>query len=498
MDTLSRDELNELAASYGVGLPDAQAETVRDLVNDFLAPLDAIEEVQTPADRSEETGERSWRRPDPGADPCGAVVHRCDVPPAGDGPLSEMTVGVKDIVSVAGVPMECGSDVMRGFVSGRDATVVERMREAGARVTATLACDEFAGSARGTTGSGGPVRNPHDLERTASGSSGGSAVAVAEGTVDAALGSDTGGSIRMPAAVCGVVGLKPTHGLVPLAGVAENTYTQDHVGPLATSVADCAQVLSAIAGKTPDDPGSMVAAGRDTYRVGGYVEAAADPPAAADITLAVVEEGMAKGVRDEVVDRTASALDLLRDAGVTVERVSIPEYHQTPVVKNLLSLSELAAHWRAGGAPYRRGGVVDPGYQDALHARTRANPDRLGAFYRSKLLAGAQLLERGGRLYTRAQAAREVVREAFEAALDGVDALVAPTMPDIAPRIKDVADPGFDWSLNTRPADVTRQPAMSLPVGRVEGMPVGLHLQTGAFEEASLLGVAARVEATLD
>lgn len=498
METLSRDELEELAAAFGVGLPDAQAETVRDLVNDFLAPLDEIEEVGTPADRSGETGERSWRRPDPGTDPHGAVAHRCDVPSAGDGPLSGMEMGVKEIVSVAGVPMECGSDVMRGFVPGRDAAVVERLREAGARLTATLACDEFAGSARGTTGSGGPVRNPHDPERTASGSSGGSAAAVAEGTVDAALGSDTGGSIRMPAAVCGVVGLKPTHGLVPLAGVVENTYTQDHVGPLAPSVADCARVLDAIAGKTPDDPGSMAAAGRDTYRVGGYAEAAADPPAAADLTLAVVEEGMGEEVRTEVVDRTTAALDLLEDAGATVERVSVPEYDRTAVVKNLLSLSELAAHWRAGGAPYRRGGVVDPGYQDALHARTRAHPDRLGAFYRSKLLAGARLLERGGRLYTRAQAARETVREAFEDALDGADALVAPSMPDVAPRIEDVADPGFDWSLNTRPADVTRQPALSLPAGRVDAMPVGLHLQTAAFEEASLLGVAARVEATLD
>jgi amidase/aspartyl-tRNA(Asn)/glutamyl-tRNA(Gln) amidotransferase subunit A len=175
----------------------------------------------------------------------------------------------------------------------------------------------------------------------------------------------------------------------------------------------------------------------------------------------------------------------------------VPEHEWTPVVKNLLSFSELAAHWRAAGAPYRRGGVVEPGYQDALRARTAAHADRLGPFYRSKLLAGAHLLERGGRLYTRAQAAREAVRESFEAALADVDALVAPTMPDVAPRIEDVADPGFDWSRNTRPADVTRQPAVSVPNGRVEEMPVGLHLQSEAFTERRLVGVAARVEATL-
>jgi amidase/aspartyl-tRNA(Asn)/glutamyl-tRNA(Gln) amidotransferase subunit A len=141
---------------------------------------------------------------------------------------------------------------------------------------------------------------------------------------------------------------------------------------------------------------------------------------------------------------------------------------------------------------------VDPGYQDALHARTRAHADRLGAYYRSKLLAGAYLLERGGRLYTRAQAAREAVRKSFEDALDGLDALVAPTMPDVAPRIEDAADPGFDWSKNTRPADVTRQPAISVPNGHVEGLPVGLHLQSEAFSERRLVGVASRVEATVE
>jgi amidase/aspartyl-tRNA(Asn)/glutamyl-tRNA(Gln) amidotransferase subunit A len=497
VDPLSPDELDGLAERFGVGLPDAQAETVRDQVNDFLRPLDDVERTATPADRGPAGGERSWRAPDPGEDPHAAVAHYCDVPPAGDGPLSGVDVGVKEIVAVAGVPMECGSDVMRGHVPGRDAAVVTRLREAGGRVTATLACDEFAGSARGTTGADGPVRNPHDSDRTAGGSSGGSAAAVATGDVDAALGTDTGGSVRIPAAFCGVVGVKPTHGLVPLAGVVENTYTQDHVGPLAGSVVDCARVLDAVAGASPDDPASTAAAGRESYRVGGYAEAATDPPDAADLTLGVVDEGLGDGVRPEVAARTEAAAEALADAGATVERVSVPRYHDTPVVKNLLSLTELAAHWRAGGAPYRRGGVVDPGHVDALTARTRAHGERLGPYYRSKLLAGAHLLEHGGRLYTRAQAAREAVRESFEAALDGRDALVAPTMPAVAPPVADAADPGFDYARNTRPANVTRQPGVTLPNGDVGGLPVGLHLQGAPFTEARLLGVAARVEATL-
>ncbi len=495
MDTLSRDELTALADEFGVGLPDAQVETVRAQVNDFLAPLSDLTTLPTPADSRPAGGERSWHAPE--TNPYGAVAHWCDVPAAGDGPLSGTAVGVKDVVAVAGVPMECGSDVMRGHVPGVDAVAVERLRAAGADVVATLACDEFAGSARGTTGADGPVLNPHDTARTAGGSSGGSAVAVATGDVDAALGSDTGGSVRIPAAFCGVVGLKPTHGLVPLAGVVENTYTQDHLGPLADSVRGCARLLDAVAGPTPADPASAVAAARDDYRVGGYVEAVDDPPEAADLTLAVVEAGTSDEVRPDVVARTAAAVDRLETAGVAVERVVVDHYDRTPAIKNLLSLTELAAHWRAGGAPYRRGGVVDPAHVEALTARTRAYGDRLGPYYRSKLLAGARLIQRGGGLYAHAQAAREAVRESFADALAGVDALVTPTVPDVAPRLPDTADPGFDYAYATRPADVTRQPAVTLPNGTVDGLPVGLQLQAGTFEETHLLGVAARVERAL-
>ncbi|MFB6159635.1 MAG: amidase family protein [Haloferacaceae archaeon] len=494
MDELSVDELRTLADSFGVGLPDAQVEAVHEQVNDFLRPLEAVDKL--PVERADAGGDRTWR--EPVDDPHDAVAHRCDVPPAGaDGRLAGLDVGLKDNIAVAGVPMECGSEVMRGFVPRTDAAVTRRLREAGARITAKLACDEFAGSARGTTGVGGPIRNPHDPERTAGGSSGGSAVAVATGDVDAALGTDTGGSVRMPAAFCGVVGVKPTHGLVPLSGVVENTYTQDHVGPLADSVGACARVLDAVAGTDPDDPASLVAAGREGYRVGGYADAVASAPDAGDLTLAFVEESVGDGVADAVAERTEAALAAVEDAGGTVRRVSVDGYGHTSSVKNLLSLSELAAHWRAGGAPYRRGGVVDDGFQAALAARTEAGGRELSAYYRSKLLAGAHLLDRGGRRYTRAQAAREALAESFADALGDADALALPTMPDVAPPLADADDPGFSYGRNTRPADVTRTPAVTVPNGSVGGLPVGFQLMGPAFGEAGLLGAAAAVESTL-
>jgi len=495
---VSTDELVALGRAFGVAVGDGEATAVRDEVNAMLASVPPVDELPTRR-HGGDVGERTWREPT--GDPCNAVATACHVPPrdAGEGPLSDATVGVKDVVAVAGVPMECGSDAMRGYVPGRDAAAVERLRAAGATIAAKTTLDEFAGCARGTTGTDGPVRNPHDREHTAGGSSGGSAVAVATGRTTVALGTDTGGSIRIPAAFCGVVGLKPTHGLVPLSGVVENTYTQDHLGPFAASVREAAAVLEAVAGKDPVDPASMAAAGRDDYRVGGYVDAVDDAPAVDALAVGVLEEAFGDGVRDAVADRTDAALEALADAGATVERVSVPEFEYGKAVKNALSFTELAAHWRDGGAQLRRGGVVDEGYQAAFARRTAAASGELSEFYRSKLLAGAFLLDaHDGRHYVRAQAAREVIADAVGDALAEYDVLAMPTVPAVAPPIADTADPGFDYARNTRLANVTRLPAVSLPNGSVDGLPVGLQLVAPAFAEARLLAASAAVEPHLD
>jgi amidase/aspartyl-tRNA(Asn)/glutamyl-tRNA(Gln) amidotransferase subunit A len=497
MRELSIDDLVELGERYGVPLREAEAATVRAETNAFLASMAGLDELTPPTD-GHDTAARSWREPTD--DPHHALAVECDVPPpprAGTA-LADVAVGVKDVIAVAGVPMQCGSAVMQGYVPGFDAAVVERLLDAGAHVTAITACDEFAGSSRGTTGYGGPTTNPFDPDRTAGGSSGGSAVAVATGRVDVALGTDTGGSVRVPAAFCGVVGLKPTYGLVPLHGVVENTYTQDHVGPLATSVREAARVLDAVAGPDDRDPASLQAAVQEGYRTGEYAAAVADPPAVEAVTLGLLESGLADGVTPDVAARTEAAVADLAAAGAAVSRVDVEGFGHGRAVKNVLSATEIAAHWAAGGAPYRRGGLVDAGYQAELAARAASSGASLGSFYKSKLLAGAHVIEaRDGRPYTRAQAAREVLRERFDEALADVDALVLPTTPDVAPRLAAVDEPAFDYARNTRAADVTRLPAITLPNGTVDGLPVGLQLVGGAFEEASLLGTAAAVESTL-
>jgi len=196
-------------------------------------------------------------------------------------------------------------------------------------------------------------------------------------------------------------------------------------------------------------------------------------------------------------DDLEEIIDALEDAGADVHGVSVPSFHDGRPIKNALSFVELATHWRDGAAPYRRGGVDETLQTGFARARAAASGE-LSDFYTSKLLAGAQVVDaHDGRPYVRAQAARERLRAAFEDALDGVDALLLPTMPDVAPRIDSVGEWSYDYARNTRAANVTRLPAVTVPNGTASGLPVGLQLMGPAFDDARLLSVAAGVAATI-
>lgn len=494
MRRVSTAELEELGEAFGIELDNAVVDDVGDRVNRWLDRLGGLDDLTS--GKNQRTGERQWA--DPSTDRLNAISVECDVSPRRSGSLSGVSVGVKDIIAVAGVPMQCASRVMQGYIPGFDAAVVERLLKEGASITMKTNLDEFAASGSGTTSESGPIRNPHDVERTAGGSSGGSAAAVGAGLVDTALGTDTGGSIRIPASFCGIVGLKPTYGLVPLHGIVENTYTQDHVGPMTPTVGAAARILDAVAGVDDRDPGSLQAAGRAGYQVGGYADSVENPPAFDSITLGVLDEGFGDGIADGVSERCQAIIETLETSGVRVETVSVQHFDRATAIKDTLSLVELAAHWRAGGAQYRRGGIVDEGYQVALASRRRAKSRAMGAHYASKLLAGAWVIDaHDGQPYVKAQLAREVLRQEFESALAGVDAVCLPTMPEVAPRIEDADDPDFDYGRNTRPADVTRLPAITVPAGTKDGLPIGFQLMGDGFDEATILGIAGRIEAAL-
>lgn len=492
---VTSSEVLDLADRYGIEVGESEAAAIRDGINERLARFDDVHDVGTAERRG--LGERSWWGPNEEDDPYNAISIHCHVEPASDHSdvLEGRTVVLKDVIAVAGVPLQCGSAAMQGFVPSSDATVTRRLRTAGATITGKANLDEFAGGGRGKSFRG-RILNPHDTDRIAGGSSGGSAAAVAAELADLALGTDTGGSVRLPAAFCGVVGIKPTYGLVPLTGVIENTYSLDHVGAMASGVAETASVLEAIAGKDRDDPVSMGAAGRDDYRVGGYVEAARDPPDPGTLSVGLLSNGF-EGVADGVRARAEETVERLAEAGANVEYVTVAGFDLAPVVKNAISYCELAGYWRDRGLPLRRGGDtgVDPGDRTGFARQMEGSTGDLGQFYRSRILAGAHLLEaHDGRHYLHALRAKRTIQQRFAASLEDVDVLAWPTTLDVAPRVDEADVSDTEFGRNTRPVNLTGLPAVSVPNGTVDGLPVGIQLLAPAFREARLLGIAAAVE----
>lgn len=492
MRRVSEQEIRRFAGQFGMDIDPEEAVTLREKVNARLENLSPLFEMSHNPD--DPTDNRWWNSPN--ENPHNAVTVRCEINDSEDTTdlLESVTVGVKDNIAVAGVPMQCASEVMQEFVPAVDATVVERLLAAGAKVTCKTNLDEFAGAPLGTTARSGEITNPYDEACVAGGSSSGSAVVVAMNEVDIALGTDTGGSIRIPASFCGTIGFKPTYGLVPLDGVVENTYTADHVGPISRSVDDAARALTAMAGVSEQDPASLQAAGRPGYRSADYLSAVHDPPAVRNLDLGVLTNGFGEGVADAVDERTMATIETLEDAGADLQPVTLDCFEQGQAIKDCLSFVEMAANWRAGGATYRRSKIISERFQSVFARRTRDASDELNEFYKTKLLAGAYLIDGfSGRTYTRAQAAREEFRAEFEDTLKDLDALVLPTMPDTAPPIENALDPGFDYGRNTRAANVARIPAITLPNGTVDGLPVGLQLLGSAFHDDQLLGTAATV-----
>jgi amidase/aspartyl-tRNA(Asn)/glutamyl-tRNA(Gln) amidotransferase subunit A len=493
MREVTPDEVRALADAFDLAVGREEAEQLSQLINPRLAVLEVVEDMPLRTERSPDVV-REWWRPDVGSD--NSVVTECHVPPPPDASdlLDGVSVGIKDTIPVAGIPMTCGSDVMRGYVPSTDATVVRRLRSTGATIRAKTNLDEFGSGGQGTNGYRGPIPNPYDPERTAGGSSGGSAVAVATDQVDLGIGSDTGGSVRIPAAYCGIVGLKPTYGLVPTRGAVENTYALDHVGPMAMSVAGVARALEAVAGKEAGDPASMQAAGRDGYDAGGYLDAVERGSPGRDVRVGVLEHGFEGETSPEVADRVRSVLDRVVDAGATAQPVSIEGHEYTRAVKNTLTFVDHAAHWRDSGAPYRRGGLVDGAYQTAFARRTSGGGRDLNPHLKARILTGAALVDRyRGRRYTRALACVEVFQRELKRALSSVDVLVTPTTPKSAPKLENTP-PAYDYAQNARLLNLTGHPAVTLPAGTVDGLPVGLQLVGDAFDESRLLGVAALVE----
>ena len=407
------------------------------------------------------------------------------------GPLHGIPVAIKDNICVAGMSTTCGSRFLESFVPPDNATVVDRLKAAGAVILGKTNCDEFAMGSSNENSAFGPVKNPRDASRVPGGSSGGSAAAVAAGIVPLALGSDTGGSIRQPASFCGVVGLKPTWGRVSRSGLVAFGSSLDQVGPLATDVAGAAALLAVIAGPDPLDSTSLQDPSPSDL---------ADPgDSGVPLRVGVPTEYL-EGLGDEAQAVLDAALGGLR--GVEVVPVSLPHTRYAIATYYVLASAEASSNLaRFDGVRYgRRAGPPEDGL-DALYLRSRT--EGFGPEVQRRIMLGTFVLSAGyyDAYYGKAQAARRVIGQDFDAAFEGVDLLVSLTTPTTAfPLGAKTQDPLAMYlsDIFTVPASLAGLPAMSVPIGEdAQGLPWGLQVIAPAAHEVSMVRFASRVEASL-
>ncbi|GGC66746.1 amidase [Haloferax sulfurifontis] len=479
-------------------LSEADAERFAQRISDEIHGYETLDTLSQPdADES-----LSIRDVDEHDDPHNAYITSFTTE-GGDGPLRGVDVAVKDNLAVAGVPMTCGSRVFEGVVPRRNATVVARLVDAGARLVGKTNMDELAYGPTSETSAFGVVTNPADDERVAGGSSSGSAAAVAEGSADLAIGSDTGGSVRIPASFCGVVGFKPSWGAVPRDGFVDLAPTLDHIGTLAPDVETTALGFDVIGGYDARDPSSALA--RD-IPVGSCADGLTDVPDPEELSFGVPAELLSTHVSDHVRERFEETIATLESSGATVESVRLPTVDDAVFVWNAVTNVEFAAALRRTGLPLERPGPFDLSRLDAAAGRQATAGVGFGDIVRERALVGAVLLDRyDGRHYIRARNVCSTLADEFADALYGHDALVAPTMPVVAPKIGERkphsydSDDGLDVPLayNTRPANLAGVPAVTVPDGS-DGLPVGVQFLAGRYEDAHLLRVARSFEKIRD
>jgi aspartyl-tRNA(Asn)/glutamyl-tRNA(Gln) amidotransferase subunit A len=453
-----------------------------DIVDEHLAAIEAREpEIHAfnlvLADEAREAAVAIDRRVAAGEDP---------------GPLAGVPVALKDNICTEGIPTTCSSRILEGWRPPYAATVVERLAEAGAIVIGKTNLDEFAMGSSTENSAFGPTRNPHDTTRVPGGSSGGSAAAVAAGFAGLALGSDTGGSIRQPAALCGVVGMKPTYGRVSRYGLVAFASSLDQIGPLSRSVADAAALYEAIAGHDPRDATSI------PEPVGDVSAGLAEGVAGLRVGV-VTELCEAEGIQPDVIARVRQAIDALEHAGAKVEDVSVPAVVYGLTAYYLINPAEASSNLaRYDGVRY--GLRVDAPTTGEMYDRTRTAG--FGAEVERRIMLGTYALSAGyyDAFYGKAQRVRTLIIRDLDAAYERFDVLVGPTAPSTAfPFGAKTADP-LTMYLNdvcTIPSNLSGHPAISVPFGAGDdGLPVGVQVMGPALGEATMLRAAAAIEAT--
>jgi amidase len=439
------------------------------------------------------------RRPAPEENRYGAWYVKTEIEGAATGKLKGKRVALKDNICLAGVPMMNGASTMRGYVPEVDATVATRILDAGGTIVGKTVCEYFCFSGGSHTSATGPVHNPHRMGCSAGGSSSGSAAVVAAGEVPMALGGDQGGSIRIPAAFCGIYGLKPTHGLIPYTGIMPIELTLDHTGPMTATVEDNALLLEVLAGPDGLDPRQYGVAAKP------YREALGR--GATGLRIAVVEEGFGHQQSLTQVDAVVrEAAERFRGLGATVDTVSVPMHRLGSAIWLPIAAEGALMQMMLGnGFGFNWQGLYVTSMVD-FHSGWRNRADELSDTLKNTMLLGHYMVTRyRGRYYAKAQNLVRRQRRAYDDVLARYDLLLMPTLPLVATPLPEANAPvgeilqrGFEMLANTAQFDCTHHPAMSLPCGLVDGLPVGMMLVAKGFDEETIYRAAAAFERGLD
>ncbi|HUU12363.1 MAG TPA: Asp-tRNA(Asn)/Glu-tRNA(Gln) amidotransferase subunit GatA [Terriglobia bacterium] len=401
--------------------------------------------------------------------------------------LAGVPVAVKDVILTHGVRTTCASKILENYIAPYDSTAVARLEAAGASVLGKTNCDEFAMGSSTENSGFFPTHNPHDLTRVPGGSSGGSAAAVAANFAPVALGSDTGGSIRQPAALCGIVGMMGTYGRVSRYGLVAFASSLDHIGPFGRSVRDVARVLGVVAGRDPMDSTSA------DVPVGDY--AAKLTGQARGLKVGVPKEFLA-GLNPQIGDNIQAGIDLLAKIGCKIETISLPHTDYAIACYYIICTAEASSNLaRYDGVRY---GFRSPQHSDLRDMYRKTRDGGFGAEVKRRILLGTHVLSSGyyDAYYLKAQKVRTLITRDFLEAFDDVDIIVTPTSPIPAFKLGERVDDPLQMYLAdiyTVTASLAGIPGISVPCGKTQGephLPVGMQMLAKHFDEARLLQVA--------
>ncbi|MDZ7316284.1 MAG: Asp-tRNA(Asn)/Glu-tRNA(Gln) amidotransferase subunit GatA [candidate division KSB1 bacterium] len=406
------------------------------------------------------------------------------------GKLAGMVLAVKDLIAMRGAPTTCGSKILSNYYSPYDAAVIEKLAAEDVIFIGKTNLDEFGMGSSNETSFFGPVRNPHDPQRVPGGSSGGSAAAVAANLCTAALGTDTGGSIRQPAAMCGVVGLKPTYGRVSRFGLVAYASSLDQIGPITRSVDDAALLLSIIAGHDPRDSTS-VDVPVDDYL--SYLDRGVDK-----LKIGLPKEYFGPGVEQEIINAIERQVDLLKSGGAEIVEVSLPHTEYAVAAYYLIASAEASSNLaRYDGARY---GFRHPEAKTMQEMYIKSRSDGFGAEVKRRIMLGTYVLSAGyyDAYYRKAQQVRTLIKRDFEQAFQQVDCLLTPVSPTTAFKIGEKTGDPLQMYLSdvfTVSCNLAGLPGLSVPCGRDRnGMPIGLQLLAKPFDEGKLIAVGNYIE----